>query len=71
MPSAVHEKAKGLVAENYTIMKEDFKKILIYNLLIYSTEEDFVELFLQIDPLFTNLVSSNTLEGFLSSEIIE
>jgi hypothetical protein len=39
--SVTGEKAHGLVAENVTVNRDDFKKVLI-DLGVFTTEDDFV-----------------------------
>jgi len=66
----VHEKAQSLTPKNVKIIKEDFKKLLQTHKM-YTTDEDFVELVLKLDPLFSGVISANILEHTFSNEIIE
>ncbi|EAR94381.2 EF hand protein (macronuclear) [Tetrahymena thermophila SB210] len=68
--SAEYEEAKGLTQENIIISKDDFLQML-HKLSLYTTEQDFVIFMAQVDPLFSNKVSSNVLIDKFSSDIIE
>ena len=44
--------------EDVMISRIEFKQILIHTLNVYTIDEDFIELMIEIDPLFSNEVHS-------------
>lgn len=59
--SAKEIEANKLTPKDIIITRSDFREKL-KELKIFTSDEDFVELVLKLDPLFTNWISSNFIE---------